>query len=286
MKKKILLDTDIGTDIDDAVCLSYLLLQDECDLMGITTVTGEVNKRAMIASAICKHAGVDIPIYPGSDTPLLNEQWQKKAAQAEALSNWDHDTDFPQGKAIDFMRETIHQNPGEITLVTVGPLTNIGLLFRVDPEIPALLKSVYSMCGYFNGKLEWNALGDPYASAIVYQNPAKLHRSFGLDVTQQVYMDSKQVEKRFSSKIFEPVLDFSKVWFREYPGLTFHDPLAAAAVFEEDICSYERGNVDIELLSERVKGMTHWQADEQGQHEVAFKVDVDRFFEHFYSIVD
>ncbi len=286
MSEKVLLDTDIGTDIDDAVCLAYLLKQPQCELLGITTVTGEAVKRAMVASAICRHVGVDVPIYPGSEIPLLNKQWQKKAAQAEALSNWGHETDFPRGKAVNFLRETIYQHPGEVTLITIGPLTNIGLLFRLDPEIPKLLKGVYSMCGYFQGKPEWNALGDPYATAVVYQNPAPIHRSFGLDVTQQVYLDVENVREKFNSKIFEPVLDFAEYWFRECPGLTFHDPLAAAALFNQEICSYQRGNVEIELLSKRVKGMTHWEADEQGQHEVAFTVDVDAFFKHFYAVVD
>jgi len=284
--EKILLDTDIGTDIDDAVCLSYLLKQPKCELLGITTVTGEPVKRAMIASAICKHNGVDIPIYPGLDTPLLNQQWQKKAAQAEALSNWDHENKFPQGEAINFLRETIYQNPGEITLITVGPLTNIGILFRLDPEIPNLLKGIYSMCGYYQGLPEWNALGDPYSTAIVYQNPAPIHRSFGLDVTQKVYMDAEQVRERFQSRIFEPVLDFAEVWFKEGYGLTFHDPLAATALFDKKLCGFKRGNVEVELNSEKVKGMTHWEEDKQGKHEVAFTVDVDRFFKHFYSVFE
>ena len=58
---KVFLDTDIGTDIDDAVCLAYHLLHPDCDLLGITTVTGEAEKRAMLASAICRRAGRDSP---------------------------------------------------------------------------------------------------------------------------------------------------------------------------------------------------------------------------------
>ena len=66
MKKiKILLDTDIGSDIDDSVCLAYLLSQPKCDLLGITTVTGDTVKRAMLASVLCRLAGREIPIFPG-----------------------------------------------------------------------------------------------------------------------------------------------------------------------------------------------------------------------------
>ena len=68
---KVLLDTDIGSDIDDAICLAYLLAKPECELLGITTVSGEPEKRAMLASAICRTAGRDIPIFPGAPLPLL-----------------------------------------------------------------------------------------------------------------------------------------------------------------------------------------------------------------------
>ena len=60
--KKVILDTDIGSDIDDAICLAYLLSQPECDLLGITTVSGEVRERAKLASALCKTAGREVSI--------------------------------------------------------------------------------------------------------------------------------------------------------------------------------------------------------------------------------
>ena len=68
--EKVLLDTDIGGDIDDAICLAYLLKEPQCELLGITTVSGEVEKRAEVADAICKAAGQKIPIVAGLDTTL------------------------------------------------------------------------------------------------------------------------------------------------------------------------------------------------------------------------
>jgi purine nucleosidase len=67
---KILLDTDIGTDVDDAVALAYLLCHPKCELLGITTVTGEPEKRASLASLLCLAAGKEISIYPGADIPM------------------------------------------------------------------------------------------------------------------------------------------------------------------------------------------------------------------------
>ncbi|MCB0108772.1 MAG: nucleoside hydrolase, partial [Caldilineaceae bacterium] len=164
MREKILLDTDIGSDIDDAVALAYLLAQPRCELLGITTVTGEPEKRAMIASAQCKLAGKDVPIYPGAAEPLLIAQRQPHAPQATKLDRWEHDANFPKGEAIEFLRHTIRAHPGEITLFAIGPLTNIALLFHSDSEIPSLLKQLVLMCGVFRGMnwqgeaLEWNAI--------------------------------------------------------------------------------------------------------------------------------
>src|SRR5215213_5319664 len=104
MVKKVILDTDIGSDIDDAICLAYLLSQPECDLLGITTVSGEVRERAKLASALCKTAGRDVPIYPGVEKPLLIAQRQPRAPQAAALGDWAHESNFPQGEAINFLR--------------------------------------------------------------------------------------------------------------------------------------------------------------------------------------
>ncbi|MCL5998842.1 MAG: nucleoside hydrolase [Chloroflexi bacterium] len=292
MTTKVILDTDIGSDIDDAVCLAYLLAQPQCDLLGITTVTGEVDKRAMMASALCKVAGKRVPIFPGAEQPLLIAQKQPKAQQATALDRWDHDTLFPRGQAVEFLRQTIHQHPGEITLLAIGPLTNIGLLFKVDPEIPSLLKSLVLMCGVFTqrlpntGPLEWNAMLDPHATAIVYRAPVRIHRSIGLDVTCQVTMDAADVRQKFQVPLLRPVLDFAEVWFEHADRITFHDPLAATTIFDASICAFEHGAVDIELADGERLGQTRWSQNGAGaRHEVALDVNPHRFFEHYFGVV-
>ncbi|HOM27598.1 MAG TPA: nucleoside hydrolase, partial [bacterium] len=77
MKEKILLDTDIGSDIDDAICLSYLLSNPFCQILGITTVTGESEKRSMMASYLIEKSEKNIPVYPGCEKPIIGEQKQK-----------------------------------------------------------------------------------------------------------------------------------------------------------------------------------------------------------------
>lgn len=293
MSKKILLDTDIGTDIDDAVCLAYLLAHPECELMGITTVTGESEQRAMLASALCRVAQKDIPIFPGAENPLLVAQKQTTAPQAAALKNWDHQIKFPKGEAVEFLRHTIRANPGEIVLLTIGPLTNIGLLFAADPEIPSMLKGLVMMCGYFFQRLEgvnrseWNAYGDPHATAIVYRAQVPLHRSIGLDVTCQVTMAAKEVKHKFQADLLKPVLNFAEVWFEHYYDyITFHDPLAATTIFDNSICRYQSSQVRIELQDSDALGFTHWHPGSlNSPHQVASEVNRERFFEHYFSVV-
>ena len=297
MSTKIILDTDIGLDIDDAVCLAYLLANPECELIGITTVSGEAEKRAQMASALCNVAGMKVPIFPGREAPLLpGLTWQPKAPQASALDKWPHESIFPKGKAIEFLAQTIHAHPGEIILLTIGPLTNAAALFAADLEIPSLLKGLVMMCGVFTnrragvGPLEWNAMLDPVATAIVYNSKMKNHRSIGLDVTTQVTMPVAAVRERFQPTLLRPVLDFAEVWFQHADQITFHDPLAATTIFDDRICSFQRGKVDVELKSDHVFGMTHWTNAKEGSsavdypHEVAFEVDPQRFFNHYFSM--
>jgi inosine-uridine nucleoside N-ribohydrolase len=290
MTEKILLDTDIGSDIDDAICLAYLLNQPKCNLLGVTTVSGEAVKRAQMVSAVCIAAGKpDIPVYPGTEAPLLTPQKQPLAPQSEILHKWEHKKDFPVNEHIEFMRRVIRANPGEITLLAIGPMTNIALLFTIDPEIPALLKQLVVMCGIFTYKTEnysclgeWNAICDPYAAAIMYNAPVKIIKSIGLDVTTQVTMPGAEALKKFSG----PVRDFLNISDYSKSTVTFHDPLAAAVIFDNAICGFKKGTVEVELESSRSKGLLYFNEAADGKSEVAVKVDSERFFGHFFGIVN
>ena len=158
-RRLLLLDTDIGNDIDDAVCLAYLLAQPRCELLGITTVTAAPDLRARLASVLCRNAGRDVPIYPGAADPLVGPPVQEPPPQAVVLDRWEHDTSFPTEPAVDFLRRAIRAHPGEVTLLTIGPLTNVALLFAADPAIPSLLDSVVSMGGsYGPGLRRWSGI--------------------------------------------------------------------------------------------------------------------------------
>jgi inosine-uridine nucleoside N-ribohydrolase len=93
-------------------------------------------------------------------------------------------------------------------------------------------------------------------------------------------MESAMVRERFRAPILQPVLDFAAVWFEEYPGISFHDPLAAATIFDDQLCRFVRGTVEVELASDRAAGITYWtEGGAESRHEIAVEADQERFFE-------
>lgn len=290
---KLLLDTDIGNDIDDALALAYLLREPACELLGITTVCGEPEKRCEMASAICHHLGrPDVPIHPGCPVPLSIPQRQPTCPQAARLGDWPRDRFAADSSAVDFLRRTIRANPGEVTLLAIGPLTNVATLFTLDPEIPTLLKGLALMCGRFFDALcgEWNAFLDPWATGIVYGNATHArppaHVSYGLDVTTKVQLPRDEARRRFASlDALGPVRDFAEVWFARSEHVTFHDPLAAVGVFHPEVCTYRDAFVRVSQ-SEPTFGWTVPGPEPEGApppHRLAYTVDADAFFRIWFG---
>jgi len=296
-KIPVILDTDIGSDIDDAICLSYLLRQPRCELVGITTVSGMPRERAALADAVCRAAGrKDVPIHSGIDKGMLLDIVQPQCPQAEVLSRFEHraPNEFKPYTAVEYLRQEIDKRPGELTLLAIGPMTNLAALFTLDPEAPKKLKRLVLMCGVFTNKLagvgplEWNALCDPIATAITYAAPAPGHTSIGLEVTCRCKIESKACVEKFK-QIGGPLSVVSaatEIWAKHGNQVTFHDPLASAVIFEPQLCEYQEGRVEVELASPKVKGMTHWnpRADVK-PHKIAVEVSPEAFFEHYFKVV-
>jgi inosine-uridine nucleoside N-ribohydrolase len=191
------------------------------------------------------------------------------------------------------MRQTIRSRPGEVSLLAVGPLSNLGLLFATDPEIPSLLRQIVLMCGVFTGRAghgpgsrEWNALVDPLATAITYKARPPRFASFGLDVTTRCQMKADECRRRFAQAggALEIVAEMAEVWFKHADVITFHDPLAAAALFQPDLCQYEEGEVTVDVRGP-APGMTFWERNGgQKPHRVAVDVNPERFFEAYFGV--
>jgi purine nucleosidase len=279
----VLLDTDPGSDIDDALVISYLLRKKECELLGITTVTGPVEKRAAIAEVLCHAAGrKDVPIHCGRSEVLVYGPGQPNCPHYDAIAKLPHRLDRKANEAVEFMRKTIRSRPGEITLLGVGPMQNIALLFALDPEIPHLLKEFVSMAGVFalTYESEWNCASDPVATAIVAHSKRPRHYWVGLDVTTQCWLDKEQCHERFKGPLLDLVLKMAGDWFDRTPRMVFHDPLAAASVFNPGLITFEQGRVSVN----HEKGQTTFTAGE-GNDLVATKVDPGHFFEEYFKVV-
>lgn len=308
--KKVLLDFDIGTEIDDAIALAYLLANPECGLVGITTSCGESIKRAEMASVLCRAAGKKVPIHAGCERPLLIPQMETTAPQAAILPHYEHDTGFAPNTAIPFMQKVIRENPGEVTLLAVAPMTNLGLLFAMDPELPELLDGLYLLCGSpthqrhdvvteslsamerddfirvlaSQGILENNSIVDPHATSIVCRARCRNFVNIGNNVSSRVVMTPEEAERRFRHPIMQVVMSIAREWFKDEPRVSFHDPLAAVCIFNDDVCSYKRGYMDCVLDSRLLGGMTIFREDPAGPHQVAWDVDGDKFFEHLFEV--
>lgn len=272
----VLLDTDIGNDIDDAVALAYLLRQPACELVGITTVTGQARKRAALAEVICRSVGrEDIPIHCGREE-TLSGPGQPNPGQYEMIRDLPHRMDWPLDTAAGFLEETIRSRPGEIVLLSIGPFTNLALL---DPSLFSLLKGFVSMAGvFFQEGAEWNCRCDPLACASVYSAPRPTHVSVGLDVTMPCRLSALGVRSRFVGEPLGTVARIAEHWFQEREEIVFHDPLAAACIFNSSLCAFERGRV-----SGDSEGRTSFVPGE-GPDMVASRVDVPAFFDEFFSV--
>ncbi len=283
--EKILLDTDIGGDIDDAICLAYLLKEPRCELLGITTVCGEPEKRAAVADAICKAAGANVPIVAGMDSTLQPIPLYPTPDGACALKNWRHDT-FEKADAPEFLYKIIKENPHEIVLIGIGNMTNIATLFRTYPDAPDLLKGLYIMNGYFGVEqlpdpyYNWNSWADPLASEIVFSSRIGTYRAVPLEVTDMLTIEAEEASTllRADSDLMKAVFDFGDAWLKSAGKLTLHDPLAAVSVFYPDICGYEKGFVKVETVQKSNMGDTSFTSAADGNVEIARTVDKERFY--------
>ena len=283
--EKVLLDTDIGGDIDDAVCLAYLLKEPLCELIGITTVCGEPEQRAAVADAICRTVGKRIPIVAGLDVTMQPIPVYPTPDGAAALRFWEHGT-YEKADAPAFLYQKIKENPHEVVLIGIGNMTNIASLFTTYPDAAGLLKGLYVMNGYFGAEVlpepyyNWNSWADPLASRIVFSARTAIHRAVPLEVTGSLTLEAGQAATLFGadSALVKAVLSFGNAWLESSRELTLHDPLAAVCVFYPDICRFERGSVRVETERESDMGGTAFTPCLDGNVEIARTVDRERFY--------
>ena len=278
----IFLDTDIGDDIDDALALAVILNSPELELRGVSTVFRDAPRRASLARQVLDLNGRnDIPVFAGVSRPLLQRYEDINGGanvgrQFEAL-----DPDLPvetEITALEAMKNAVlqaHQNGEKLTLVAIGPLTNLALLFQIAPEIVPLCR-VAIMGGKWNPDAagpaaEWNIVCDPEAAAMVFASGVELSM-VGLDVTTQCVLEDSHIAQFRAAQTPSATFlaDLIALWSHQ---VTLHDPLTVLALFD-DCVRFERRPIQVGLCGARrgVTELIHGPAN----CSVALEVDAPR----------
>lgn len=271
---RVILDTDIGTDVDDCIALAFLLGSPEVQLDAITTVYADVALRARMARKLLALRGGDaaaIPVYEGIAEPLLGIQpiyWPGHEGVG-LLEEGDDErfADGPAQHAVDFLIAHVLAHPGEIHLLAVGPLTNVAAAITREPRFAGALKHLTIMGGWFavtptssQGPAEHNIRCDPEAAHIVLSSGAPMSL-VPLDVTLRALIDRTGVEALRTTGT--PYHDAVAQQIADYPGFvarggsTFlHDPLAAATLVRPEILRWTNLAVRVELHGTITSAMT------------------------------
>ncbi|MBX5457248.1 MAG: nucleoside hydrolase [Thermogemmatispora sp.] len=271
---RLILDTDPG--IDDALALLLALASPEVSLEGVTTVSGNVplEDTTRNALALLALAGRDdIPVAAGAARPLVREpihaaevHGQRGLGRAELTEPTSAPVSQP---AAVFLCERIKAAPGAITLVAVGPLTNLALAVRLVPEIAQQVREVVIMGGALRvpGNItpaaEFNIYADPEAAHVVFHAGWPL-RLVSLDTTQQVGLTRTQFAPlcRPESRIGRCIDAMLAHYFEDfapraaYERFHLHDPLALAAAFHPELLEWESVYIDVELSGHQTPGAT------------------------------
>ncbi len=299
MTIRAILDTDIGTDVDDCLALALILKSPELKLEGVTCVYGNVLLRARMALKLLQMSGhLDVPVMMGAEAPLLGLRpvyWAGHEGQGLLEAGHEMLTPCPE-HAVDFLVRKVMDNPGEIHLIAVGPLTNVALAFLREPRLARNLAGLTIMGGVVRSPdrldlpySEHNICCDPEAAHVVLSTGAPT-TLVPLDVTTQVRIHREGVSRiRAGGTPFHEAVARQVELYPRYhsEGSTFlHDPLAVAAVVKPDLLKLRSLHVDVELGGRHAAGATLVRMPTEeapANAQVALEVDVSEFEEFLVS---
>ena len=254
-KQKIILDTDIGGDIDDAFALALILSSPEFDLLGVTVGHGLTEKRAQVACRLLYEAGrEDIPVAVGRETANVVGESKKPATYTPQFYWAEGFEQFRPIKktAADFIIEMLHKYPHEIVIFTIGPVTNMGEVVRKDSQALKLAKHIYSMFGSFYmgygsspiPSAEWNVRGDVESSKLFASSGADITYA-GLDVTTFVKFEKDLRLKLLmrQSPLTNALCGLYSLWGIETPVL--YDVVAVGMFLWPELFDTRAANVRI-----------------------------------------
>lgn len=277
----IILDTDIGDDVDDAYAVTLLAALPTVTALGVTTCFGETAQRAQIAAKLLEAAGrPDLPVCAGRAgvRPI--------GRQHEWASGYDSPA-IQATSAVEFMVQEVEKAPGQVVLVAIGPLTNLGDFISSRPDLAPKVRAISIMGGsVFSGEfpgrlpaLEWNLSCDPHAAQIVFKAGIPLTMA-GLEATLALKFDANRQERLFGgpAPAAEPLRALTKLWGEPVP--TLYDPMALAHAAGHVFCKRQRKCVVV-----RDDGMTVL-GDGPPNVDVLVEPQVEAFLEWFVETLE
>lgn len=298
-RKKIIIDTDPG--IDDAIAVAIAAFSDEFDLKLITTVSGNVNIDYVTENTLklISFYKKDIPIAKGANRPLIREAIDASNIHGRTgMEGYDFkaidQSLLIKENAVNAMYQEIKENPGEITIVAIGPLTNIALLLRMYPEVEKDIKEIVLMGGSpdrgnFGVYAEFNIGYDPEAAKVVF-NSSIPRTMVGTNIGSKALIKPEISEK---IKELNQVGDMFYSLFKKYrggsfnTGLKIYDATAVAYLLRPDMFEVEYTFVGIETHGEYSYGATavdlRGYLKQEPNTTVCLDIDEDAFKDWFLN---
>jgi len=241
VREKVIIDTDIGDDVDDAFALALAVKSPELEVLGVTTTFGETEVRAQIVDRFLEAVGnAQIPVMAGKPTGKTPMSQRRYAEEG-------HFTKRAHGDAADFILDQVRKNPGEITLIAIGPLMNVGAAIDRDAATFKKLKRVVIMGGsvrkgygdygyneHFPPMPEWNILNDVGSAQKLFAAGVPLY-VMPLDSTQ---LKLDEVKRAFlftrGTAVTDQLAILYHLWAQETP--TLFDPMTVVFVLRPELC--------------------------------------------------
>ncbi|MED4994337.1 nucleoside hydrolase [Bacillus safensis] len=299
--KKLILDVDTG--IDDAIGILLAVKSEQFDILGITTVCGNVSVDAATLNT-CKVLELveadNIPVIKGSATPLLRAPHYEHRVHGEdgiggALKDARPKKTADAGFAPDFIIEQVLQYSNQVTLVLTGPLTNLALAVKKCPELIHHVKEVIFMGGVVKGQgnvspvAEFNTYADSEAAKLVLDAGFPSLTQVGLDVTRQVLLTDERIDAIQNETLAAYIRESTSIYRQRYFerngvwACAMHDPLAVSLAINKELVSTQAFHVEVETKSEFCDGQMICDFQHQWEKErnvqVCMDVDDEAFFD-------
>ena len=297
-KVKMILDCDTGHD--DAIALMVAAKHPDIELLGVTVVAGNqtLDKTLPNTLHVCQHLGIEVPVYGGMDRPMVRDQ--VVAADVHGKSGLDGPVfgeltrKAEEKHAVQYLIDTLMASEGDITLVPVGPLTNIGMALRLQPKIASKIKRIVLMGGAVNlgnttPSAEFNIFVDPEAAHVVFSSGVPVVM-MGLDLTNTALADLHIIERmegigNKAGKLFGDIMRFT-LRSQAVNGLTagpVHDVTAVTYLVAPEIYHTVDAHVEIDLSKGPSYGRTVCDVNDRfhlpKNATIGLSIDLEKFWD-------